>query len=395
MVVRILHTSDWHLGRSFHGASLLDEQADALDRIVALSVEHAVELVIVAGDLFDRAVPPAPAVELLDDTLARLTAAGVRVAAISGNHDSAVRVRVHDRLLNALGVAVRGQASRVDEPLVFEPADGGPPVAVYLVPYLDPGVDVAVLAADAPDGASLEADPRPTQDLVARLATDRIRRHLAGLGPVRSVVVAHAFVAGGAVSDSERDLAVGGTERVAVSTFDGFDLVALGHLHHPQEVAGPRLAYAGSPLPYSFSEEGAAKSVRLVDLAADGTVRATVVALGAGRPVRTLRGELADLLADPSLTGAEDARVRAVLTDRHLPDQAMARLRGRFPHAAELRHEPATGADPTPLASVAALEEAGPLELAVRFWEQHHGPATDAERELLARAVVAVGGSAA
>jgi exonuclease SbcD len=391
--VRILHTSDWHLGRCFHGAALLDEQEEAADRIVELAAEHRVELVVVAGDLFDRAIPPAPAVELLDRTLARLRATGARVAAISGNHDSAVRVRMHDRLLNELGVALRGDASRVAEPLVVDhPADGGPPVAVYLVPFLEPSVDGPVLAAPGASEPAAGGSGRITHDAAVRLATERIREHLATLGPVRSVVVAHAFVAGGKVSDSERDLSVGGSDRVAESAFDGFDLVALGHLHHPQEVAGPRLAYSGSPLPYSFSEEGQEKSVRIVDLAPDGAVQAQVVALGAGRPVRTLTGTLEELLTHPDHADAVDARVRARLTDAHLPNQAMARLRQRFPHALELRHEPPGRAEvgQSPARQMAELESASPLDLALRFWADQQGAEpTAAEAALLERAVAA------
>ncbi|HEX2575660.1 MAG TPA: exonuclease SbcCD subunit D [Aquihabitans sp.] len=421
--MRVLHTSDWHLGRTFLGASLLEEQAEAIDRIVALAAEREVELVVIAGDLYDRAVPPSSAVELFDDALARLRATGARVAAISGNHDSSVRVGVNDRLLNEVGVAVRGDAARLAEPLVLaDPADGGPPVAVYLVPYLEPSVDVPRLEARhrlsvappptpsapvagaaptlfdeaAPEAASAPspapARTRASHDRATRLATDAVRRHLATLGAVRSIVVAHTFVAGGRVSDSERDLSVGGVERVAADAFAGFDLVALGHLHQPQEVDGARVAYSGTPLPYSFSEEGQAKSVRIVDLAADGSVSAEVVPLGAGRPLRTLVGHLQDLLLDPALADAEGARVRARLTDDHLPNQAMARLRGRFPHAVELRHEPATaaGAERPAATDLTTLERLDPLDLALRFWHDQQGVAASAdEHRLLARAVAA------
>lgn len=442
--MRILHTSDWHLGRTFHGASLLDEQAEAVDRIVALVVEHGVDLVVIAGDLYDRAIPPAPAVDLFDDALARLHATGATVAAITGNHDSSVRVGVGDRVLNQSGVAVRGQVSRLTEPIVIEdPADGGPPVAVYLVPYLEPSVDVAVLrelAGDVDDVGSGEpeatvhlpepvaapassvAEPdavpslfdlfdlndapatppgpasagparpggRPTHHLATRLATAAIRRHLATLGPARSIVVAHTFVSGGWGSDSERDLSVGGSERVGTDVFAGFDLVALGHLHQPQRVDGDRVAYSGTPLPYSFSEEGDTKSVRIVDLAADGAIAVEVVPLAVGRRLRTITGTLQELLDDPALAEAEGDRVRALLTDAHLPTQAMARLRQRFAHAVELRHEP-IGVD-RPARSVGAdlgtLRTASPLDLTLRFWaEQQGAEATAAERDLLARAI--------
>ena len=248
---------------------------------------------------------------------------------------------------------------------------------------------------DAPAGAPRRSrSGRPTQDVVTGAALDRIRSHVATLGVVRTVVVAHTFVAGGEVSASERDLSVGNVERVAVASFDGFDLVTLGHLHAPQALAGDRIAYAGSPLPYSFSEEGQTKSVRLVDLAVDGSVAATVVPLGVGRPVRTLVGRLDDLLVDPSWADAEEARVRVRLTDEHLPNQAMARLRTRFPHAAELRHEPG-GRVPEAsdgFASSGDVRRLEPLDLTVRFWEEHEGTAPDDDvRDLLTRALAAAG----
>ncbi|MEO6987706.1 MAG: exonuclease SbcCD subunit D [Aquihabitans sp.] len=430
--MRVLHTSDWHLGRSFHGASLLDEQVEAMDRIVTLVAEESIDLVLIAGDLYDRAIPPTAAVRLFNDTLLRLHRAGATVAAISGNHDSAVRVGGQDELLNELGIAVRGDAGRVDEPLVIaEPADGGPPVLVYLVPYLEPLAvagellvesepvvventeagpgepDVSV--PDAPTLFEAASQPvtrrgRPTQDVVTNAAVERIRRHLAGyvseVGPVRSVVVAHTFVAGGAVSESERDLSVGNVERVSADTFDGFDLVALGHLHAPQSVRGDRIAYSGTPLPYSFSEEHHTKSVRIVDLAVDGTITARAVPLGVGRPVRTLVGELEALLADPELADAVEARVRVLLTDAHLPNEAMARMRSRFPHVMELRHEPA-GVQPDHSQSIVGagdLQSMEPVDLTLRFWREQHGAeATEAERDLLVAALsagVAHGGDA-
>lgn len=379
-----------------------------MDRVVSIARSESVDLVVIAGDLYDRAIPPGPAVELFDEAIARLHATGARVVAISGNHDSAVRVGGHDALLNRLGVAVRGDVARLDEPIVIEdPADGGPPVAVYLVPYLEPAACAQLLApvdeeekADTAEAEGLEAPTlfdqdrprrhRPNHDEVTRAATARIRRHLATLEPARSVVVAHAFVAGGAVSDSERDLSVGNVERVSVDAFDGFDLVALGHLHGPQALAGDRIAYSGSPLPYSFSEEGQAKSVRLVDLAVDGSVTAHTIPLEVGRPLRTLTGTLHDLLTSPDLQDATEARVRVRLTDAHLPDQAMARIRSRFPHAVELRHLPhGVEAGPGgPIAEAGAIDALDPLELALLFWADQQGsPATEAERELLARAL--------
>ena len=407
--MRLLHTSDWHLGRRFHGTSLLEDQSAALDRIVQLACERSVDLVVIAGDLYDRAIPPAEAVSLFTDTLARLRQAGIAVVAIAGNHDSHVRVSVYDPLLSALGVTIRGAVTRAAEPVLVEPADGGAAVAVYPLPYLEPMVDGprllarleregradpgqaqaasagAETAGAETAGAAEPAAGRFSHEATTRLALAGIRRDLARRPGSRSVLVAHTFVAGGESSDSERELSVGQVDRVGVEAFAGFDYVALGHLHGSQQLDGPRLAYSGTPLPYSFSEERQRKSVRIVELAADGTPAVEVVPLEVGRRLRTLEGTLAELCADPAFESARQARVRAILTDETLPLQAMARLRERFPHAVELRHQP-------PVVDHAAAAERSlrirdarsPLELAGRFFADQQGrPATAAEQELL------------
>jgi exonuclease SbcD len=417
--MRLLHTSDWHLGRSFHGASLLEEQAEALDRIVELAREAAVDLVVIAGDLYDRAIPPSEAVSLFTDTLARLRSAGIAVVAIAGNHDSHVRVSVYDQLLSDLGVTIRGAVSRANEPVLVQPAAGGDAVAVYPLPYLEPVVDGPRLLARLEEEEEEEepADPGQTgpgtagteaagpgqgqpstlgrfsHEATTGLALARIQRDLARRPGCRSVLVAHTFVAGGLGSDSERELSVGQVDRVSVETFAGFDYVALGHLHGSQQLDGPRLAYSGTPLPYSFSEERHRKSVRIVELAADGTPAVEVVPLGVGRRLQTLEGTLARLLSDPAFEGARGARVRAILTDEALPLQAMGRLRERFPHAVELRHQPpAVERSSGDERSRRIREARSPLDLAGLFLADQQGkPASAAELDLLRLALEAAG----
>jgi exonuclease SbcD len=413
--MRLLHTSDWHLGRSFHGASLLDEQAEALDRIVELAREAAVDLVVIAGDLYDRAIPPSEAVSLFTDTLARLRNAGIAVVAIAGNHDSHVRVSVYDPLLSALGVTIRGAVSRAAEPVLVQPAAGGAAVAVYPLPYLEPMVDGPRLLtrleeeepaqpsragpgpAEAEAAGPGEGEPsaagRFNHEATTRLALHGIRRDLARRPGTRSVLVAHTFVAGGQGSDSERELSVGQVDRVSVEAFAGFDYVALGHLHGSQQLDGPRLAYSGTPLAYSFSEERHRKSVRIVELATDGTPAVEVVPLGVGRRLQTLEGTLASLCSDPAFEGAREARVRAILTDEALPLQAMARLRERFPHAVELRHQPPAVERSSGDERNRRIREArSPLELAGLFLADQQGkPASAAELDLLRLALDAAG----
>ncbi|MBW4531278.1 MAG: exonuclease SbcCD subunit D [Aphanothece saxicola GSE-SYN-MK-01-06B] len=380
--MRVLHTSDWHLGRSFHGASLLEEQAAAIERIAQLAREHAVDAVLIAGDLYDRAIPPAEAVVLFNQALAMLSAGGTAVVAIAGNHDSHVRVSVYDPLLSAFGVTVRGDVGRVQEPVLVTPRDGGEPVAIYPLPYLEPAVV----------GPALAGEPvRLRHEEVTRLAIERIHADRRARSPHRSVLVAHTFVAGGEISESERQLTIGNVDRVSVDTFSGFDYVALGHLHASQQLDGPRVAYSGTPLAYSFSEEKHVKSVRIVELAADGTPTVQVVPLGVGRRLRTLRGPIDELCSDPAHAAASEARVRAILTDDTLPLQAMARLRTRFPHIAELRHEPPELAHAGSAERHRQVRQArSALELATAFFADQQGqPPGEPEAELLRAALAA------
>lgn len=382
--MRFLHTSDWHLGRQFHGASLLQEQADALDRIVELAAEAEVDAVLIAGDIYDRAIPPAEAVLLFNDTLARLSRSGAAVVAIAGNHDSHVRVSIYDPLLSAFGVTIRGDVRRAHEPVLVAPRRGGAAVAVYPLPYLEPAVD----------GPSLTtAASRISHQEVTRLALDGIRRDLRGRPIHRSVLVAHTFVMGGEPSESERQLSIGNVDRVSVDSFAGFNYVALGHLHGSQQLDGPRVAYSGTPLPYSFSEQHHTKSVRIVELDAAGTASVEIVPLGVGRPLRTLEGPLEFLCGDPQFADAAAAWLRVILTDEVLPLQAMARLRQRFPHVAELRHRPPELQRSTATERQETVRQAtSPLALALAFFADQQGrPAGSSEAELLRQALESSG----
>ena len=404
--VRLLHTSDWHLGRLMDKASLLDEQAAAIDRMVDIARDQQVDLVVISGDLYDRAIPPAPAVELFSDALSRLRDTGARVVAISGNHDSAARVGFADQLLARTGVTVRADVRRASEPVIITSRSGDEALVVFPIPYLDP-LSVAPLlpegsdaGADAGAGETGEGAPsssgrRPGHVQVLDWALGRARAKLgaANIAGLPSVVVAHAFVTNtttpAQVSASERELSIGGTDRVHTSLFDGFDYVALGHLHGQQSWDDGRVAYSGTPLPYSFSEQHHTKGVRIVDLAADGSRSVTSIALGVGRPLCTLTGTLEELLADPAHAAAEAARVRAVLTDAVLPSQAMARLRQRFAHASELVHQPQLGpAAPGPTLSPTRVRNASPYELTVQFVTEQLGDAPDADDDALLREAV-------
>ena len=422
--MRLLHTSDWHLGRNFHGASLLHEQEAVIDRIVELAQDTEVDLVVIAGDLYDRAIPPADAVTLFDEALVRLSDTGAKIVAVAGNHDSPSRVAVADRVLERAGVAVRGDVSRCIQPLQFDPEDGGPLVNVYPVPYLEPSLAAAKLAqlGESPDtedegpcqvgpadSAITPLDGQQTPEVkasrrvghlradhhaVTELATTLIHRAVAATGPARTLLVAHTFVNGATPTDSERDLSIGNIDRVGLSVFDGLDYVALGHLHRCQAFDDGRVAYSGSPLPYSFSEENDTKAVRIVEMNARGQCSTEVIPLTVGRPLRTLRGRIADLLSNAEFAEAEQARVRFLLTDPELPLQAMARLQVRFQHAVTLEHEPDGQIRDGSEDVVDAVENSEePLDLALRFWADQQGAdASDAQKEALTSALEAAVG---
>jgi DNA repair protein SbcD/Mre11 len=324
--VRLLHTSDWHLGRSFHRAGLLDAQATFVDSLVDVVRAEQVDVVLVAGDVYDRALPGVDVVGVLDDALARLVGAGATVVLTSGNHDSARRLGFASRLLETARVHVRTDPARCGAPVLLADAHG--PVALYPLPYLEPALVADDLGCERSHAAVLGA-------ALAAARADRAARP-AG---TRSVVAAHAFVTGGEASDSERDISVGGVASVPLGAFGGWDYVALGHLHGRQELA-PGVRYSGSPLAYSFSEARHTKGSWLVELGPDGVARVDAVPAPVPRPLALLRGDLEDLLADPAHAAAEQAWCQITLTDPQRPADAMTRLRGRFRHTLELRFEP-------------------------------------------------------
>lgn len=369
-VMRFLHTSDWHLGRRFHGASLLGAQARYLDHLVDTVRSERVDAVLVAGDVYDRALPAPDSVELLDETLARLRDAGAVVVLSSGNHDSAIRLGFGSRVLEHGGVHIRTTAESIGRPVLVGD------VAVYPLPYLEPA-----LAAPALDATET------THAGVLRAAMRRVQADLAGRG-CPAVVMAHAFVVGATGCESERDISVGGVSAVPASTFAGMAYAALGHLHGAQQI-GRTGRYSGSPVAMSFSEAAHRKSSVLVEVDG-GDVATTLVDAPVDRPLATLRGTLADLLADPGLAHAEHAWCQVTLTDATRPLGAMEQVRRRFPHTVQLLFEqPARQLQSTRYAARVAGKDT--LDLCCDFLEHTRdgAGATEDERRLLRDAVEA------
>ena len=370
--MRLIHTSDWHLGRTLHGENLLGHQEAFLDWLLAEAGRQQADAVLVAGDVYDRAVPPVDAVRLLDRALLGFARAGIPMVLTSGNHDSAVRLGFGSGLSEAAGIHLRTALANAARPVLLSDEHG--PVAVYGIPYL------------LPDAVMAELDCARSHHAVLTAVSARIRQDAADRGIDRTVVLAHAFITGARPTDSERDIRVGGVADVPAGVFDGFSYAALGHLHGQQQVS-PVARYSGSPLAFSFGEKNHAKSVTLLELDGAGQVTVTKLATPVPRPLREVRGRLDELLARPDEDLAE-AWVKAVLTDPVRPAAPMERLREKWPHTLVLDFDPegglpGAGAD---LARLAAATD--PVEICGLFVEfASGGPADDAQQAVLRAAV--------
>jgi exonuclease SbcD len=408
--MRFLHTSDWHLGRSLHRTDLRDAQSRFLDHLVETAREDRVDAVLIAGDIYDRAVPPVDAVALCEDALVRLRETGARVIVISGNHDSARRLGFSSALMDASGVHLRTRPSAVADPVLLEDGDGQ--VAVYGVPYLEPAIGLPAPGTDREsaeaqgtgnEGAGspgTQSDPSArrtrSHEAVLRAAADRIRADAARRRAARTVVLAHVWAHGGDPSASERDISVGdrsssgdssvgGLGHVPLPVFDTFSYVALGHLHG-QQVLAENIRYSGSPLPYSFSEKSHKKGTWLVDIDADGKVRADRVPAPVFRRLSELRGQLDDLVRSREYADYEGDFLAVTLTDTQRPDRAMDRLRVRFPHILTLEFKP-EGVLPDGRRYGEKVAGKDDLAIAAEFVQHvRNGPPTPGERQLLASA---------
>ena len=376
--MRFLHSADWHLGRVYHGVSLLEDQAHVLQQFVRIAADTRPDAILLAGDIYDRSVPPAEAVRLLDLVLSELILElKIPVVMIAGNHDGPDRLAFGSGLLQRAGLVVRGPVEMDATPLVLRDAHGE--VEIHALPYAEPAL---VRSASGDDTIA---------DHHAALAAQTAAVRAAQVPGRRTVVVAHAFVQGGAESESERPLSVGGTGAVGVGVFDGFDYVALGHLHRPQAIgtkrggesaagagrgdavevcrsadavdvadaanaanatnaAAPwrsaRIQYSGSLLKYSFAEADHGKSVNLVELDAEGNCTVERIPLVPRRDLRILEGELAALVAAAATDPARDDYVLARLTDHGALLDAMGKLRAAYPNALAIERPTLTGDGP-------------------------------------------------
>ena len=373
-IMKFLHTADWHLGRIFHQVHLTADQACALDQIVEIAAAEKVDAVLVAGDLYDRAVPPPEAVALLDSVWRRLALErAIPVIAIPGNHDSATRVGYGASLLARAGLHLIADFEAATRPVTL----GG--VDVFALPFAEPA-----------EVRAWSGDPAVRDHASAlRVCIDRMRPNFTPGRP--RLLVAHAFVAGMRESESERPLSVGGAGTVPAEVFEDFDYVALGHLHAPQQVSS-RCRYAGSPLKYSFSEAEDVKSVLLGEIHPHGEiVPPRLVPLRPRRDVRNLEGSLASLLASAAADPAREDYLRITLTDDGALLNALGRLREAYPNVLQLERrflQRGPGASAGPGQAAARRRESTETELFAGFLHEVLGAApTAAELALFHQAV--------
>jgi exonuclease SbcD len=328
--MKILHTSDWHIGRTFHTHSTLEHLSLVLESLADIVRERGVDVVAVAGDVFDSATPSADSYALLTRALQRLHTTGARVVMTSGNHDSATRLGFQSEWAGLAGIHVITGFDQYRTPVTIDDEHG--PVHFYGIPFLEP----ALVRHHYPD------ELLKTHEQVLGLAMRQVRADLAERGG-RSVVLSHCFAAGVAASDVERDISAGGLDLVPVSVFDGPDYVALGHIHGRARLTD-RVRYSGAPLHYSFAEADKPRGAWLVELDGSGLGEVEWVDLPVPRRLSVLTGDLAALANDDTFTPAEGDWVAAVLTDQVRPLDGMRTLQERFPHCVALEHRPAVTA---------------------------------------------------
>jgi DNA repair protein SbcD/Mre11 len=380
--MKILHTSDWHLGRTFLSESMHSHQEVFVDWLLELVVVEQVELVVIAGDVYDRAVPPAESVRLFNRALVGVSAL-CPVFVTPGNHDSAIRLGFGSELMRANGVHIRSEISEINVPLEITGSDGTN-VVVYGIPFLQPEVVFN----------ELESERSHTGVLCAAMA--RVNSDLNARQGVRSVVVSHAFITGGSGSESERSLEIGGIGDAPSTVFAGVNYVAVGHLHGSQVIKSPAgsdtvVKYSGSPLPYSFSEEKHNKSVTIVEVPAVGPITYQDISTPVPGPLVTVTGELNDLLENPEFTVHEGSWVRAIVTDPVRQERTRERLLVRFPNLKHIEFTPKGGIGSLSITERLDPQAKPPIEIAAGFISHvTNGEISDSQKSLVQSAIETV-----
>ncbi|MDX0889078.1 exonuclease subunit SbcD [Sinorhizobium medicae] len=372
--MKILHTGDWHLGRQFYGQSLEVDHDSILDQVLGAVRTCSPDVLVIAGDIFDRASPPATAVRQFNSFIRTVHAdCDTSIVLIAGNHDSGDRIASYASLADPKRLLIRGPLSPEERPLILEDEYG--PVAFSGLPF---GNEFSARECYGNGSISCPADVVAAQVACARTHVP---------GNARWVIAAHVFVANATPSESERSLQIGGIETVPSSVFDGAHYVALGHLHRPQSAGGEHIRYSGSPLAFGFDEAGSSKSLTMVDLAADGSVTLQQLPINPPRAVRVMKGEFEELRDIGSREPSEDF-IKLVLTDKKLLIDPMGRIREHYPNALALTYERDESSEPILLRGSSQAKLDDPVAVVGEFLNQVRGEhGTDEEMALVGSAL--------
>lgn len=355
--MKFFHLSDLHLGKRVNEFSMLEDQWDILQKIVVLAKENKPDAVLIAGDVYDKSMPIVEAVQLLDRFLVWLNELGIAVFIVSGNHDNAERVAFGAELLKNSSVHIVQSYSGKISPITL--SDGYGDINIWMLPYLKP---------------SLVRRHFPDRDVITY--SDAISAALSNTTldtSIRNVLIAHQFVTGAVTSESE-EISVGGSENVDGSVFDGFDYVALGHIHRPQQIGRETLRYSGTPLKYSFSEASHTKSVTVVDMDGKGKITITELPLVPLHDMREVRGTYNEIMNRNSYRGTNtDDYIHIVLTDEQDEPDAMAKLRNIYPNLMRLEYDNRRTQAASSLETVASTEKKAPSQLFGELFEMQNG----------------------
>ena len=400
--MRFLHTADWHLGRIFYGQYLTDDQAYVLEhQFFTILKEEKIDGILLAGDVFDRAVPPIEAIELWDSIITRLAMDyKAPLFVVSGNHDGAERLEVGRSMLSESGIHIWGSPHHALQPFEFEGFDGR--VAICPMPFSEPRRIGDALGLNSSESKPVDTDM--TDDTLFSYVDDKDQEAVAlnlhnydqmyqawsdylykqVPKQMRSIAISHAFVMGGEVGGSERTLSVGGSEQVSPHVFKNFHYTALGHLHGPQRMGADHIRYSGSPLKYSFDEHGQKKSFTIIDMDTKGNIDISTIPVEAKRDVVILEGYFEDLLNNTALqTKHKDDYVQARLLDTMPIMDGMAKLRQVYHRCMTIE---LVGRVATPVADMgdAVFKELNERELFNQFAETvWKNPLTEREQQYI------------
>ncbi len=382
--MRFAHISDLHLGLRLYEMRMTEEQRYILDEIVKMLKKEKPDALLISGDIYDRPIPPEEAVEILSDFLGKVRALGITIFMISGNHDSPERISFGEKILGLGDVHVAGKYDGKIKKVVKEDEYGR--VNFFLLPYIKPSYvnvfldeDKKIVSsgdADSNDDTGANAYQRAVAEAIATDPPDTVERN---------VILAHQFVMGATRSESE-EVIVGLVDSIGAEVFEGFDYVALGHLHKPQHIGEKQVRYCGTPLKYSFSEEKNKKSVTFVEMKEKGDIKISTKELKGRRDVRTVKGKFEDILK-----GSSDDYIRAVLTDEVPVPNAFNRLRESYPNILKLEYD-TKGMKRMALRSDFISDTKTPMEIFEEFFQRiNDKKMTASQRKLMERVIEEAG----